>query len=103
MLCQGAQTAQVLRCKLDHVGRVLLAVAGFALGAVIAAGTTTLGTELAQVRTFRNVVPRPIIRVLAAIYVAACGTAAAPDLKCAQKSPARRGPAGLLIPSPNDH
>jgi hypothetical protein len=55
----------------------MLAVVGFVIGAVIAAGTIALATELAHGRTFRDVVRRPVIRTVAGIYVAACGAAGA--------------------------
>jgi hypothetical protein len=57
--------------------RVVLAIVGFVIGAAIAAATIALATELARGRPFRDVVRRPIIRVWAAIYVAACGAAGA--------------------------
>jgi hypothetical protein len=57
--------------------KILLAFIGFIVGAVIAAGTIALATELAHGRTFRDVVRRPVIRVWATLYVAACGAAGA--------------------------
>jgi len=53
--------------------RIIFAIGGFIVGGVIAAGTIALATELAQGRTFRDVVQRPVIRTWAATYVAACG------------------------------
>jgi hypothetical protein len=53
--------------------KILFAIAGFIAGAGIAAGTIALATELAQGRTFRDVVRRPVIWTWAAIYVGACG------------------------------
>jgi hypothetical protein len=55
------------------VTRIIVLVIGFVVGAVTAAGTIALATELARGRTFRDVVRRPVIRTWAAIYVVACG------------------------------
>lgn len=73
----GTQTAPPSGVQALFAVRILLALVGFVTGAAIAAGTIALATELAHGRPFRNVVRRPVIRVLAAIYAAACGVAGA--------------------------
>jgi hypothetical protein len=50
---------------------------GFVVGAIVAAGTVALATELAHGRTFRDVVRRPISECWPRSMVAAGGAAGA--------------------------
>ena len=55
---------------------ILFAISGFVAGSGMAMASIVLATELTSGRTSREV-RRPVIRILAAAYVIACGVAVA--------------------------
>jgi hypothetical protein len=51
----------------------IVAVVGFVVGVAIGAWSLALGTDSVQGRLNRDVMQRPIIWALAALYITACG------------------------------
>ncbi len=56
---------------------IIMAIVGFAVGVSLAAGSLALAADSARGHVYRDVLRRPLVMVLAAVYIVACGAVGA--------------------------